>query len=41
MTTSPTPQERIARCVRRHIADHGEAPAVRQIGQAVGMRSRA
>ncbi|MDN3259891.1 hypothetical protein QWJ26_08735 [Streptomyces sp. CSDS2] len=34
-------QERILRCTRRHIADHGEAPTVRQIGQAVGMRSRA
>ncbi|MFF9024796.1 LexA family protein [Streptomyces eurythermus] len=29
------------RCIRRHIADHGEAPTVRQIGQAVGMRGRA
>ncbi|MFG2359925.1 hypothetical protein [Streptomyces sp. NPDC048521] len=32
---------RILRCIRRHIADHGEAPTMRQIGQAVGMRSRA
>ncbi|WP_225828572.1 LexA family protein [Streptomyces naphthomycinicus] len=34
-------QERIPRCLRRHIADHGQAPATRQIGAAVGMRSRA
>ncbi|WDM16516.1 hypothetical protein J3S85_36535 [Streptomyces lavenduligriseus] len=34
-------QERILRRIRRHIADHGEAPTVQQIGQAVGMRSRA
>jgi repressor LexA len=34
-------QERILRCTRRHIADHGDAPTVQQIGQAVGMRSRA
>ncbi len=34
-------QERIVRCIRQHIADHGEAPTMRQIGAAVGMRSRA
>ncbi|MEU3529698.1 hypothetical protein AB0E62_38660 [Streptomyces sp. NPDC038707] len=34
-------QERILRRIRRHITDHGEAPTVQQIGQAVGMRSRA
>ncbi|MFF5861037.1 hypothetical protein ACFY8B_36505 [Streptomyces sp. NPDC012751] len=34
-------QELILRCIRRHIADHGQAPTVREIGQAVGMRSRA
>ncbi|MFH9677463.1 LexA family protein [Streptomyces sp. NPDC017405] len=34
-------QERIPRCICRRIAGHGEASAVQQIGQAVGMRSRA
>ncbi|MFI5690149.1 LexA family protein [Streptomyces sp. NPDC051636] len=34
-------QERILRCIRRHIADHGQAPTMQQIGEAVGMRSRA
>ncbi|WP_030989965.1 LexA family protein [Streptomyces sp. NRRL WC-3744] len=34
-------QERILRCIRQHIADHGEAPTMQQIGVAVGMRSRA
>ncbi|KOV89144.1 MULTISPECIES: LexA family protein [unclassified Streptomyces] len=34
-------QERILRCIRQHIADHGEAPTMQQIGAAVGMRSRA
>ncbi|MFI0192029.1 hypothetical protein ACH4PW_31355 [Streptomyces sp. NPDC017082] len=34
-------QARILRCIRRHISDHGEAPAVQQIGQAAGKRSRA
>ena len=34
-------QERILRCIRAHIAEHGEAPTYAQIGQAVGMRSRA
>ncbi|MEU5599235.1 hypothetical protein [Streptomyces sp. NPDC020298] len=29
------------RCIRRHIADHGHAPTMQQIGAAVGMRSRA
>ncbi|POX57859.1 hypothetical protein C3492_41335 [Streptomyces sp. Ru62] len=33
-------QERILRCIRQHIADHGQAPTM-QIGAAVGMRSRA
>ncbi|MEV5350985.1 LexA family protein [Streptomyces achromogenes] len=34
-------QERILRCIRRHIADHGKTPTMRQIGQAAGMSSRA
>ncbi|MEU3957577.1 hypothetical protein AB0F45_35710 [Streptomyces achromogenes] len=34
-------QERILRCIRRHIADHGKTPTVRQTGPAAGMRSRA
>ncbi|MFF5860356.1 hypothetical protein ACFY8B_32880 [Streptomyces sp. NPDC012751] len=34
-------QELILRCIRRHITDHGQAPTVWEIGQAVGMRSRA
>ncbi|MFF7358352.1 LexA family protein [Streptomyces filipinensis] len=33
-------QERILRCTRQHIADHGEAPTVQETGAAVGMRSR-
>ncbi|MGW2426150.1 LexA family protein [Streptomyces sp. NPDC001709] len=33
-------QERILRCIRQAIADHGEAPTVQEIGDAVGMRSR-
>jgi repressor LexA len=33
--------ERILRCIREHIAAHGEAPTVRQIGEVVGLRSRA
>ncbi|MFF8908755.1 LexA family protein [Streptomyces olivaceoviridis] len=34
-------QERIVRRIRQRIAGHGRAPAVRQIGAAVGMSSRA
>ncbi|MFF9607643.1 LexA family protein [Streptomyces sp. NPDC014684] len=34
-------QERILRCIREHIAAHGEAPTITQIGEAAGMRSRA
>ncbi|MFE1453467.1 LexA family protein [Streptomyces olivaceoviridis] len=30
-------QERILRCIREHIADHGEAPTMQQIGVAVGV----
>ncbi|NUQ95201.1 MAG: hypothetical protein HOY79_01115 [Streptomyces sp.] len=33
-------QERILRCIRQAILDHGEAPTVAEIGAAVGMRSR-
>jgi repressor LexA len=34
-------QERILRCIRQAIADQGEAPTVQEIGDQVGMRSRA
>jgi SOS-response transcriptional repressor LexA len=34
-------QERILRAIRQAILDHGEAPTVTEIGEAVGMRSRA
>ncbi|MGW1987904.1 LexA family protein [Streptomyces collinus] len=34
-------QERVLRCIREHIAVHGEAPTVQEIGAAVGLRSRA
>jgi repressor LexA len=34
-------QERILRCIREAIADQGEAPTVQEIGERVGMRSRA
>jgi repressor LexA len=34
-------QERILRAIRQHITDHGEAPSIREIGAAVGLRSRA
>ena len=34
-------QERILRCIRQTIADRGEAPTVAEIGEQVGMRSRA
>ncbi|MGV4988943.1 LexA family protein [Streptomyces sp. NRAIS3] len=33
-------QERVLRCIRQAITDRGEAPTVREIGDAVGMRSR-
>jgi repressor LexA len=34
-------QERILRYIRQAIADRGEAPTVQEIGERVGMRSRA
>jgi SOS-response transcriptional repressor LexA len=34
-------QERVLRCIQQAILDHGEAPTVTEIGEAVGMRSRA
>ena len=34
-------QERILRVIRASIADRGEAPTVAEIGERVGMRSRA
>ncbi|MFF9607782.1 LexA family protein [Streptomyces sp. NPDC014684] len=34
-------QERILRCIREHIATHGEAPTNTQIETVVGLRSRA
>ncbi|MFF4845580.1 LexA family protein [Streptomyces collinus] len=34
-------QEHVLRCIREHIAAHGEAPTVQEIGEAVGMRSHA
>jgi repressor LexA len=34
-------QERILRCIRDAIAEQGEAPTVQEIGEQVGMRSRA
>ncbi|WP_369265228.1 MarR family transcriptional regulator [Streptomyces sp. R35] len=34
-------QERILRCIREAITDRGEAPTVQEIGERVGMRSRA
>ncbi|MFD7438361.1 LexA family protein [Streptomyces sp. NPDC059861] len=34
-------QERVLVCIRQHIADHGHAPTMQQIGAAVGMRSGA
>ena len=34
-------QERILRCIRETIADRGESPTYAEIGQVVGMRSRA
>ncbi|MFD7439705.1 hypothetical protein [Streptomyces sp. NPDC059861] len=34
-------QDRVLACIRRHVADHGHAPTIQQIGTAVGMRSRA
>ena len=36
-----TTQERILRCIRMAIAEQGEAPTVQEIGDQVGMRSRA
>ncbi|MEV5880622.1 hypothetical protein AB0L75_41915 [Streptomyces sp. NPDC052101] len=32
-------QERVLRCIRQAIVDRGEAPTVREIGDAVGMGS--
>jgi repressor LexA len=34
-------QERILRCIRDAILDRGEAPTVTEIGECVGLRSRA
>ncbi|WP_030597033.1 LexA family protein [Streptomyces fulvoviolaceus] len=34
-------QENILRCIRESIADRGEAPTMQEIGEQVGMRSRA
>ncbi|MCX5250717.1 hypothetical protein OG895_36910 [Streptomyces sp. NBC_00201] len=34
-------QEHILRCIRESIADRGEAPTVKEIGQQLGMRSTA
>ncbi|MEU2931206.1 hypothetical protein ABZ636_40505 [Streptomyces sp. NPDC007251] len=34
-------QDRILRCIRQAITEHGEAPTVAEIGAALGMRSRA
>lgn len=34
-------QERILRCIRQTILDRGEAPTMAEIGEQVGMRSRA
>ncbi|MFE2318603.1 hypothetical protein ACFXC8_36815 [Streptomyces sp. NPDC059441] len=34
-------QERILCCIRQAIVDGGEAPTVQEIGEQVGMRSRA
>jgi repressor LexA len=33
-------QERILRHIRTHIAEHGVAPSLDEIGAAVGLRSR-
>ncbi|MGW0920048.1 LexA family protein [Streptomyces sp. NPDC002755] len=34
-------QERILRCIRQAIVDRGEAPTIAEIGEVIGMRSRA
>jgi SOS-response transcriptional repressor LexA len=34
-------QERVLRYIRQTIIDHGEAPTIREIGSALGMRSPA
>ncbi|MFD7599560.1 LexA family protein [Streptomyces mirabilis] len=34
-------QEQILRCIRESIAERGESPTVQEIGEHVGMRSRA
>lgn len=34
-------QARILACIRDSIVEHGEAPTVQEIGEQVGMRSRA
>lgn len=36
-----TTQERILRCIRTWITDHGEAPTAREIGAELGMSSSA
>lgn len=32
-------QQQILRCIRKWVADHGEAPTLRQIGEEVGLSS--
>ncbi|MGW2863240.1 LexA family protein [Streptomyces sp. SDr-06] len=32
-------QEEIVRCARRWVAEYGEAPSVRELGEAVGLSS--
>ena len=32
-------QERILKCIRDWIAEHGEAPSIREIGRSVGLSS--
>ncbi|MFF3878104.1 hypothetical protein [Streptomyces sp. NPDC001978] len=34
-------QEQILRCIRESITEQGEAPTVQEIGEQLGMRSRA
>jgi repressor LexA len=34
-------QERMLRCIRQYVVEHGQAPTVREIGEAVGLRSKA
>ncbi|MEV7955247.1 MarR family transcriptional regulator [Streptomyces sp. NPDC056178] len=39
MTEITDRQQRILRAIREHIADRGEAPTVREIGEQVGLSS--